>query len=229
MGSDGLLDAPHPSPRGRWGFIRYPDLPIIILSLLLIVGCSHRALKGRGYDPLSAREHFTLGSVYEKRGEPESAMRQYEMALDRDPEFLPAVTRLGELSYSMGQYGRAERYYRKAIEMEPRNGDHYNNLCWVYLSQGRKLKKAEGLIKRAMELTPEHRGYYLDTLGVLHLKQHRFREAIGALEAAIPFFDETQTDLLSQVYRHLGLAYEGLGQQSKAEKAFEKARQLTER
>ena len=186
-------------------------------------------MKGRGDDPLSAQEHFTLGSIYEKRGEPESAMSQYEMALDRNPEFLPAVTRLGELSYSMRQYGHAERYYRKAIEMEPRNGDHYNNLCWVYLSQGKKLKKAEGLIKKAMELTPEHRGYYLDTLGVIHLKQHRFREAIGALEAAIPFFDETQTDLLRQVYRHLGLAYEGLGQRSMAEEAFEKARQVIER
>lgn len=186
-------------------------------------------MKGRGDDPLSAREHFTLGSIYEKRGEPESAMRQYEMALDRDPEFLPAVTRLGELSYAMGQYGQAERYYRKAIEMKPRDGDLYNNLCWVYLSQGKKLKEAEGLIKKAMELTPEHRGYYLDTLGVIHLKENRYQEAIGALEAAIPFFDETQADLLSQVYHHLGLAYEGLGQRSKAEEAFEKARQLIER
>lgn len=189
-----------------------------------IAGCGHVGLEERGEDPLSAREHFTLASIYEKKGEPELALREYKMALNKDSHFLPALTRLGELTYLMGQYGQAERYYRKAIEMSPRNGDLYNNLCWVYLSQGKKLKKAEGLISRAMELTPEHRGYYLDTLGAIYLKQHRYREAIEVLEKAVSLFDETQSDLLRQVYRHLGTAYDRTGERSKAEEALKKAK-----
>ena len=185
--------------------------------------------EGRGEDPLSAREHFTLGSIYEKRGESELAVREYKMALNKDSHFLPAITRLGELSYVMGQYGQAERYYRKAIEMSPRNGDLYNNLSWVYLSRGKKLKKAESLILRAMELTPEHKGYYLDTLGAIYLKQHRYQEAIGVLETAVSFFDETQSDLLSQVYLHLGTAYDSIGEGSKAEEAFKKAKDVLDR
>lgn len=196
---------------------------------MMVAGCGHVGFKDRGEDPLSAQEHFTLGSIYEKRGEPELALREYEMALNKDSHFLPAMTRLGELSYVMGLYGQAERYYQKAIEVSPRNGDLYNNLCWVYLSQGKKLKKAESLISRAMELTPEHRGYYLDTLGAIYLKQHRYREAIGVLETAIPFFDETQSDLLGQVYRHLGTAYDRIGEGSKAEEAFKKAKDATDR
>jgi tetratricopeptide (TPR) repeat protein len=126
----------------------------------------------------------------------------------------------------MGEYVRAERYYRKAIKLAPRNGDLYNNLCWVYLSQGKKLKKAESLIMRAMELSPEHQGYYLDTLGTIYLKEHRYRDAIKALEAATSFFDETQPELLGEVYRNLGLAYAGIGERPKAEQSFEKARDL---
>ena len=224
MGRDGLLDAPHPSHLGRWGLIRYADLLIVIFFLILIMGCAHVGFKDRGEDPLSAREHFTLGSIYEKRGESELALREYKMALNRDSHFLPAMTRLGELSYGMGQFHEAERYYRKAIEMAPRNGDLYNNLSWVYLSQGKRLKKAETLIIKAMELTPEHRGYYLDTLGAIYLKQHRYREAVDVLETAVSLFDETQSDLLSQVYRHLGTAYEGIGERSKAEEAFKRAK-----
>ncbi len=185
--------------------------------------------KGRGEDPLSAREHFTLGSIYEKRGESELALREYRMALNKDSHFLPAVTRLGELSYRMGQYDQAERYYRNAIEVAPGNGDLYNNLSWVYVSQGKKLKKAESLIVRAMELTPEHKGYYLDTLGAIYLRQHRYREAIGVLEKAVSLFDETQPDLLSQVYRHLGTAYDGIGEGSKAEEAFKRAKDALDR
>jgi tetratricopeptide (TPR) repeat protein len=80
-----------------------------------------------------------------------------------------------------------------------------------------------------MELTPEHKGYYLDTLGAIYLKQHRYREAIGVLEKAVSLFDETQSDLLSQVYRHLGTAYEGIGEGPKAEKAFKKAKGALDR
>ena len=223
------MDAPHPSPQRRWGFIRYADLVIVILFLIPIVGCGHVGFEERREDPLSAREHFTLGSIYEKRGELELALREYKMALNKDSHFLPAITRLGELSYVMGQYDQAESYYRKAIEISPRNGDLYNNLSWVHLSQGKKLKKAESLILRAMELTPEHKGYYLDTLGAIYLKQHRYREAIGVLEKAVSLFDETQSDLLSQVYRHLGTAYEGIDEGPKAEKAFKKAKDALDR
>ena len=193
---------------------------------MALAACGYTALKGREEDPLSAREHFTLGSIYEKRGESELALREYTMALQKDARFLPAMTRLGELSYVMGHYDQAESYYRKAIKLAPRNGDLYNNLCWVYISQGKKLKKAESLIMRAMELNPEHQGYYLDTLGAIYLKERRYRDAIKALEAAISFFDDTQLELLGEVYRNLGLAYEGTGERSKAEEAFKKARNL---
>ena len=226
MGRDGLLDTPHPSPRWGQKLRRLACLLAIIPLSLIVVGCGHKSLKGRGVDSLSAQEHLTLGSIYEKKGKPDLALREYQTALEKDPHFLQAMIRLGELSYLQGQYTQAERYYRKAIKRAPQDGDLYNNLCWVYLSQGRKLKKAEKLIVRAMELTPEHRGYYLDTLGAIYIEEHRYREAIAVLEESVTLFDESQGTLLSQVYRRLGLAYERIGEQSKAENALKKARDL---
>jgi len=199
---------------------------MFILSFVSVAGCGRARLTNRPDDPLSAQEHWALGSIYEKRGETDLALREYEAALEQDSDFLPPLIRLAELSYGMGEYVRAERYYRKAIKLAPRNGDLYNNLCWVYLSQGKTLKKAESLIMRAMELNPEHQGYYLDTLGAIYLEEHRYRDAIKALEAAASFFDETQPELLGQVYRHLGLAYDGIGERSKAKEAFKKATDL---
>lgn len=192
----------------------------------MIAGCGHKSLKGKKKDSLSAQEHLVLGSIYEKRGETDLALREYVAALEQEPRFLPAMIRLAELSYGMAEYGQAERYYRKAIKLAPRNGDLYNNLCWVYISQGKKLKKAEMLIARAMDLTPEHGGYYLDTLGAIYIEDQRYREAIEVLEEAITRFDESQGNLLSQVYRRLGLSYERIGEQAKAENALKKARDL---
>ncbi len=202
---------------------------ILILFFLIVAGCGRARLTNRRAHPVSALEHVALGSIYEKRREKDLALREYEAALERNSRFLPAMTRLAELSYRMGHYGKAEKYYRKAIKLAPRNGDLYNNLCWVYLSQGKKLKKAESLIMVAMEVNPEHEGYYLDTLGAIYLQQHRYRQAIEVLEAAASSFDETQPELLGQVYGHLGLAYEGIGERSKAEEVLKKARDLLDR
>lgn len=178
---------------------------------------------------MSAQEHLVLGSIYEKKGRSDLALREYKAALQKNPQFLPAMIRLGELSYLLGHYAQAERYYRKAISRAPQDGDLYNNLCWVYLSQGKKLKEAETLIARAMELNPEHRGHYLDTLGAIFIKDQRYGEAIEVLEEARTLFDESQGTLLSQVYQRLGLAYMRIGEQVKAEDAFKKARDLLDR
>lgn len=229
MGKDGQLDTPHPSQPRNWKLVRFSFLLILVISFVTVAGCGRARLTNHCYDPLSAKEHVALGSIYEKRGEKDLALQEYEAALELNSRFLPGLTRLGGLSYRMGQYGKAEKYYRKAIKLAPRNGDLYNNLCWVYLSQGGKLKKAESLIMRAIELTPEHKGYYLDTLGTIYLKQHRYWEAIGVLDAAIPFFDKTQLHLLSQVYQHLGLAYDAIGERSNANEAFKKARDSLDR
>jgi tetratricopeptide (TPR) repeat protein len=222
MEGNGLLDAPHPSQLRDRRLVRFAFLLGIIL-LVIIVGYGCVRLPNRGEDPLSAKEHFTLASIYEGKGERELALREYKIALEKDANFLQAMTRLAELSYIMGQYGQAERYYQKAIKLAPRDGDLYNNLCWVYLSQEKKLKRAESLIMKAMELNPKHKGYYFDTLGTIYLQERRYREAIKVLEVAASFFDETKPDLLGQVYRHLGLAYNGIGEWSKAEQAFKKA------
>lgn len=220
------MDAPHPPPRRGWKLRRHACLLAIIPLSLMIAGCGHKSLKGKKEDSLSAQEHLVLGSIYEKKGKSDLALREYKAALDKNPQFLPAMIRLGELSYLLGHYTQAERYYRKAMKRAPQDGDLYNNLCWVYLSQGRKLKKAETLIARAMELTPEHRGYYLDTLGAIYIEDQRYREAVEVLEEAITLFDESQGHLLSQVYRRLGLAYERIGEQAKAENALKKARDV---
>jgi len=111
-------------------------------------------------DPLSPEEHLNLGVSYEKKGELDNALKEYETASKKLPA---AYVYIGNIYYLKGEFDKAERYYGKAISKDPKNADAYNNLAWLYYLERKDLDKAERLASRAVELNPE-KEIYRDTL-----------------------------------------------------------------
>ena len=112
-------------------------------------------------DPLSPEEHINLGVAYEKRGELDSALKEYGEASKRLPV---AYLYMGNVFLQKNEFGRAESYYKKAIEKDPRNADAYNNLAWLYFVKKENLEGAESLVLKAIELNPSKKEIYQDTL-----------------------------------------------------------------
>jgi tetratricopeptide (TPR) repeat protein len=136
-------------------------LLILIFSLtILSSGCSFPKiiiLK----DPLTPEEHLNLGVAYERRGEFDLAIKEYQRAAKRLPL---ALLYLGNAYFLKNQWKEAEGYYRKAIDKDPKNADAYNNLAWLYYSRGENLDEAEALSQKALELDPSRSSIYRDTL-----------------------------------------------------------------
>jgi Tfp pilus assembly protein PilF len=59
---------------------------------------------------------------------------------------------LGNVAYAGGDLARAERWYRRALELEPRDAATLNNLAVVVAEQGR-CGEGSRLVDRAMALT----------------------------------------------------------------------------
>ncbi|MFN3479948.1 MAG: tetratricopeptide repeat protein [Thermodesulfovibrionales bacterium] len=112
-------------------------------------------------DPLSPEEHINLGVAYEKKGEFEAAIKEYETASKKNPL---AYLYLGNVYFEIKDYERAEAYYKKTIEENPQNSDAYNNLAWLYYITGKNLEEAERLVLKAIELNPSKSPIYEDTL-----------------------------------------------------------------
>ncbi len=180
-------------------------------------------------DPLSAEEHVKLGKIYEAQGKADLAAQQYEAAVKSDPKSVSSLILLADLSFQMGNYETAEGAYKKAALLQPENGDIYNNLCWVYLKQDRRIDRAEGLIQKALAATPEHRGYYLDTKGMVLLKLNRLDESIAALREAINLIPADQAGFLAEAYAHLAEAYRKSGDDVRAGEAGKAAESLRSR
>jgi tetratricopeptide (TPR) repeat protein len=140
-----------------------------ILAFCLFSGCSIPHITVYK-DPLTSEEHFKLAVAYEQEGEYEGAIREYEAASE---DIAEAYYYLGNVYFTQEEYGKAEKNYKIAIRKLPDNPRPYNNLAWLYLTQGRKLKKAESLALRAVELAPEEKSEpYRDTLA-------KIRQALG--------------------------------------------------
>jgi tetratricopeptide (TPR) repeat protein len=146
---------------------------LLILLTSVISGCS---LPGIiiPRDPLTPEEHLNLGVTYERQGETDAALREYETA---SRELPLAYLYMGNAFFQKNDLKQAEKAYKKAIAKtaDPRA---YNNLAWLYYSSNQKLDQAEVLARKAVELSPGSQDF-LDTLEKILSKRQSVEEKIG--------------------------------------------------
>jgi Tfp pilus assembly protein PilF len=171
------------------------------------------------HDPLSVEEHDNLGRIYELQGKEDLALLQYRAAVKKDPGHGGSWLLLGDLSYKRGDFGEAETAYKKALNLQPENGDIANNLAWTYVMQNKRLSRAEKLVTEALKLTPDHRPYYLDTLGMVLLRLGKVQEAIAALKESVGVLPEDKPGYLAEAFAHLAEAYATAGDAARANEA----------
>ncbi|MDR2198670.1 MAG: tetratricopeptide repeat protein [Deltaproteobacteria bacterium] len=118
----------------------------VLFTILVSSGCA--VIPGVTVidDPLDKREHFELGLAYEKDGELELAIREYQAA---DPMPM-AILGLGNAYFQQGDYKKAEAAYRR-LSRESGDPAALNNLAFLLIIEGRNLEEAARLAERAVE------------------------------------------------------------------------------
>jgi tetratricopeptide (TPR) repeat protein len=95
-----------------------------------------------------------IGIAYQQLGQDTLAERFYKKAIHADGKFGPAVNNLGTIEYSRQRFGKAIKYYKKAVDI---GGDNlapiYTNLAYAYC--GMKLyPQAMQAFGKALALDP---------------------------------------------------------------------------
>ncbi|MEX2543896.1 MAG: tetratricopeptide repeat protein [Phycisphaeraceae bacterium] len=103
---------------------------------------------------------------------------------ERFPDHAPTLAyERGMTAYTAGQRERSLTIMEQAVEQFPDDPDLNNALGYTWLEEGRNLERAERMIRRAVDAQPANAAY-LDSLGWVHYKQGRFREATVWLRRA---------------------------------------------
>ncbi|OGP14818.1 MAG: hypothetical protein A2054_04380 [Deltaproteobacteria bacterium GWA2_55_10] len=184
----------------------------VLLLAAFIQSCGMVEVKET--DSLTFNEHMRLGAIYENQGKYELALREYESAQVIDTREANACFALGNVYLRLKDFPRAERHYRRAIELEPKP-EFYNNMGWLLMEKG-DMKGALKSVEEAVRMATGGGYIYLDTLGVVQMRagelgkaEKSFLDAAGAVPAK-------KKDALFEIYGHLSELYKKTGQKQKA-------------
>jgi tetratricopeptide (TPR) repeat protein len=184
-----------------------------ILGLnLVILGKYDQALleleEAARLKPDSAEIRYHLGRIYYTRNVFPLAKREFEAAINLDPDYMKAFDNLGLTMEAMGDDGSALDSYNKAIELNERQGLHspwpYINLASFY-NHKNDPRRALDSARRGLEQDHEADQAFVQ-IAKAYRNLGQWGRAVEALQKAIeidPGHAETYY-ILSQVYRKLG-------------------------
>ena len=118
------------------------------------------------------------------------------------------------------RWPKAEIDFKHALELTPEQPFVLNYLGYSWVDQGRNLRQAMQMIRKAVELRSED-GYIVDSLGWAHYRLGEFQEAVRELERAIELKPEDPV-----INDHLGDAYWRTGRLLEARFQWSHARDM---
>ena len=107
------------------------------------------------YRPEAAEFYFELAEAYAHVGQLDDAIRRYEEAVTRKPDFRAAWVGLGTTLSKSGQDDRGAEALRQALESDAKDASILNDLGLILLRQG-KLNEAEATFRGAVESDPDY-------------------------------------------------------------------------
>lgn len=151
-----------------------------------------------------ARVRLELAGAYFSRGQLTTALDEVKLAIAADPSQGEAWNLRGLIYASLGDEKLAEESFRRALVLNPRDGDAMQNFGW-YLCQHKRYPEANAEFNRAMAL-PGYRGVTRTLLaqGVCYAYAGQLAEAEKTLQRSYeldPTNPSTAVNLSEVLYR----------------------------
>jgi len=158
-----------------------------------------------------------LVEIYRKAKDLPNAIEVMHEVVELDPENDRVYFTLGALYDESKDKDKTIEYMRKAVELNPDSAPALNYLGYTYADLGVELDRAEELIVRALEISPND-GYYIDSLGWVYYQKGDYERAIEQLERAVSLVVDDPI-----IIEHLGDAYLKVGETDKALRSYRDA------
>jgi Flp pilus assembly protein TadD len=166
--------------------------------------------------PNSDFAHYNLGTVYDRMGRFEEALKEYQVALTLRPNNAQAHNNLGILYEKTGRLDEAVKEYQAAVKLDPSHAKAFSNLGLLF----RRMSRAADALRTlqdAVSFNPSDSSLH-NTLGAVYLEQKRFNEAAGEIQIAL----RLNPDYV-EAHNNLGLLFKKMNRLDDATREFQVA------
>ena len=168
-------------------------------------------------DPSLLAPYVALAQTYGKLERFDEAISQYEALLAKSPDYLAGYMALGTIYDQLDDPEMAEKYYRKALEINNEFAPAANNLAWNLAEKGGNIDEALGYAQIAKQRMPQNAAV-MDTLGWIYYLKGSYLNAIAEFRDSVELAPDTAT-----IHYHLGMAYYRNNQLDAAKESLENA------
>ncbi len=106
-------------------------------------------------DPKNVQARYNMAQIAEQRGQPERAQQALEQALQYDPNFTPAIVRLGTMAYANGEPLVARDYFKRALKLAPDDVTAHRYLTLIYSRDDPDFVRAKEHAEKLAKLLPD--------------------------------------------------------------------------
>jgi type IV pilus assembly protein PilF len=177
---------------------------------MLLLGCAGKEIKPPA-DKASvdtAEVNVKAAVQYLQEGNPQQALSKVLVALNDNPEYVPAYSVAGRIYESYGQPKLAEKYLRRAIELAPQSASGYLDYGKFLCNQQRFKEAEENFLiattrkeDRAAEVGYTNAGLCAMKIPDLDRSAQYFRAALEANpKMAVPYYQLARINFEKQRY-----------------------------
>ncbi len=135
-------------------------------------------------------------------------------AVNKTPDDFASLFKLASLYHEGQQLEKAEMYYQRVLDKNPKHIISLNNLAWIKIDID--VKQAVSLAKQAYDLAPDSPSI-IDTYGYFLARDAQYETGLELLKKAATDKPEDM-----DIQYHLAFTYEKLGQSDKAREILKK-------
>ena len=164
----------------------------------------------------NSQEYYNLAITHYEKGEYDSAIENFQIAVSISPEHAEAHYNLGVVYYKKELFELSEQHFKKAAELNPEDSESYYNLGLTYY-ENNNLDLAIKTLKEAANLKPDDPEIH-HSIGSSYYKKGDFDLAEQSFKNAISINPE-----LTESYKSLSATYIEMGEFELAEKTIKMA------
>ena len=158
-----------------------------------------------------APQAVSLGWEYFNRGDLDTALRRFEIAIRHDPSYAPAYYGVAHIKSIRGEVDEAIRFYKLTLERDRSNPYAFANLGYALL-QKERFDEALSMLDKALELKPDCGEAHLSYANYYAFKR-QWRDAERSVNQALKYGQSLAPEFRALLLKN-GVTIAGLPQGS---------------